>query len=506
MAEIMNPSIVGQYQQGQQIGREFRAQDEARDRRSMLSQLASQAYGTRGDERAGLVRQAIATDPAAGFELEDTLQGLEDAGQKRLIQSARFLMAAPERDREAIYQQIKPGLSEAFPGIQLPANYDQTVAETATALGSAYGPGQQADSVVVGGALVDRATGRPIYTAPQRYMTEQGLIEVTPEGAREVRLGAAAPAPSARAAGARVQGPGGEFGVYTIGDDGRPVFVADNIDPAVRAQLLGGQEGQFATQDTVPQFTAPGGMGDGTRITPAVSGVQREQLELARQSAERAAAADARAAREADIRNRFGTIPAGFRVNAEGTGLEAVPGGPKPAGSAASEDERKAAGWLQQARRAVDNMASAIQDDPGADTPGFLESYAGIAVPERFEQEVQNRFRSDARQRFENASQSLSEAILRAATGAGVNENEARQKVRELVPQRGDSAAVREQKMRGAEGYLQDLSVRAGRAATQQGSQGGGQPARPTTEAQYNALPSGALFVDPDDGRTYRKP
>ena len=28
----------------------------------------------------------------------------------------------------------------------------------------------------------------------------------------------------------------------------------------------------------------------------------------------------------------------------------------------------------------------------------------------------------------------------------------------------------------------------------------------PTTEEEYNALPSGALFIDPDDGKTYRKP
>lgn len=27
-----------------------------------------------------------------------------------------------------------------------------------------------------------------------------------------------------------------------------------------------------------------------------------------------------------------------------------------------------------------------------------------------------------------------------------------------------------------------------------------------STQAQYDALPSGALYVDPDDGKTYRKP
>lgn len=33
-----------------------------------------------------------------------------------------------------------------------------------------------------------------------------------------------------------------------------------------------------------------------------------------------------------------------------------------------------------------------------------------------------------------------------------------------------------------------------------------GSIARPTTEAEYNALPSGALFINPDDGKQYRKP
>lgn len=37
-------------------------------------------------------------------------------------------------------------------------------------------------------------------------------------------------------------------------------------------------------------------------------------------------------------------------------------------------------------------------------------------------------------------------------------------------------------------------------------AQAEGAPARPTTIEQYNALPKGALFIDPDDGKTYRKP
>ncbi len=32
------------------------------------------------------------------------------------------------------------------------------------------------------------------------------------------------------------------------------------------------------------------------------------------------------------------------------------------------------------------------------------------------------------------------------------------------------------------------------------------QPAKPRSQAEYDALPKGAIFVDPDDGKTYRKP
>ena len=49
-----------------------------------------------------------------------------------------------------------------------------------------------------------------------------------------------------------------------------------------------------------------------------------------------------------------------------------------------------------------------------------------------------------------------------------------------------------------AQGNVQAPAVAPSPAASE--------PARPMTDADYNALPSGALFIDPDDGQTYRKP
>lgn len=42
-------------------------------------------------------------------------------------------------------------------------------------------------------------------------------------------------------------------------------------------------------------------------------------------------------------------------------------------------------------------------------------------------------------------------------------------------------------------------------APAAQTPQGGQQAARPQTEADFNALPSGSLYIDPDDGQLYRK-
>jgi hypothetical protein len=73
--------------------------------------------------------------------------------------------------------------------------------------------------------------------------------------------------------------------------------------------------------------------------------------------------------------------------------------------------------------------------------------------------------RSPNRQKFNQASSSLSESLLRAATGAGVNKDEAVQKVQELTPVFGDSPEVIDQKMRAIPLYIDSLKVRAGPGA-----------------------------------------
>jgi hypothetical protein len=126
-------------------------------------------------------------------------------------------------------------------------------------------------------------------------------------------------------------------------------------------------------------------------------------------------------------------------------------------GKAASEDERKGAAWLSQADNAYKNMLSAMETYPGADSPGMWETIAPDAL--------KGATQGTGRQLFTQAASSLSEALLRAATGAGVNRDEAIQKIREITPEYFDGAERRKQKLDSIPVYLESLKTRAGRAA-----------------------------------------
>ena len=146
---------------------------------------------------------------------------------------------------------------------------------------------------------------------------------------------------------------------------------------------------------------------------------------------------------------------------------------PMPAGGGMpTEDERKAAGWFDQANNAYGNMLKALKDSGGAAAKPNIALEMTRRIPFVGEP-LANRSTSDARQRFEQAASSFSEAALRAATGAGVNAQEAAQKIKELTPQWGDKEGTIAQKANAMTVYLNALKTRAGRAAVQEPSAGG---------------------------------
>lgn len=153
-------------------------------------------------------------------------------------------------------------------------------------------------------------------------------------------------------------------------------------------------------------------------------------------------------------------------VLAPGGGMQPLQGA---SGAKPTEDQAKAAGWLVQASNAHKNMLAAIDPKggtPSASKPGLPDFVAGVPSFGLGEG-VANMMRGTDRMKFLQAASSLSEALLRAATGAGVNRDEAAQKVKELTPVVGDNDATIKQKMEAIPLYLKALEVRAGPAAKQ---------------------------------------
>lgn len=505
-------------QNGFQFGQQIK---QKRDQQN-INQLAAQSYGAPEEQRPQLLGQMAGIDARAAREQEKAFEQGDERRNRSMVNMAKLLMNAPEQSRPGLWRTFVPALAK-FGVSELPQDYTPETApiinQAADSIVKAYSGGDGANNVqsrfvgedgMVYTVLRDGQTvNTGIKADRQAWFRDQPGIApgIVGKDGSVTPIGGSAPVP--------VQAPTGDNPMQVGQGAGAVRFGMDGMDP-VRQQRLaqtvsmmqqagyeeGEIEGWLQSQLAQPQAVeAPMAQNNGLTATrPAVSPAEQQRLALAEAANQRAAEASQRAA-EAAQRAERGNAPAGFRFKQDGN-LEPIPGGPKPAGAVASEDERKAAAWLAQSRNAYKNMVDVIEADPGASEPGLIETYVPI-------DEIANRSRSDTRQQYVQAASSLSEALLRAATGAGVNRDEAIQKVRELTPQRGDSAAVRQQKMDAIPVYLEALEARAGRAAPgMQAGQGGSSPqaARPTTQADFDALPSGATYIDPDDGRTYRKP
>lgn len=188
------------------------------------------------------------------------------------------------------------------------------------------------------------------------------------------------------------------------------------------------------------------------------------------------------------------------------------------AGVKLTEDQGKATGWLVQAENAFKNMQAAGFDRDGNPTsaakPGVADAIAGVPLVGGA---VGNWLRTPDRQKFVQGASSLSESLLRAATGAGVNRDEAKQKIEELTPQWGEDIETTKQKMAAIPLYIESLKVRAGPGAPKAQEIGASTP-KPvgvpkfktavitvTNAEDYAKVPSGATYTTPD-GKTRRKP
>jgi len=129
-------------------------------------------------------------------------------------------------------------------------------------------------------------------------------------------------------------------------------------------------------------------------------------------------------------------------------------------GGKMTEDESKATGWLIQAKNAYKNMNEALAESKEASNPSLVSGIPLVGGA------MSNVAASAPQQKFRQGTSALTEALLRAATGAGMNESEAKQKAVELTPQIGDSAAVIAQKNDAIPLYIASLEARAGKKGT----------------------------------------
>lgn len=397
-----------------------RTAGEERKRQSAISQYFQGA--TRGDPNA--LAQVYQADPNAGMQAQKFQQSQQDRDTEGLLNAAKFYTQSQDPKAWAyIHQKLTThpefsGLTQGMPDqITTPEDLQGSV-KLAQSLVSAYGGGQdqavQSRFVDDQGnmvALMRDGSTRVVGKADPRtqlFTGDNGVNIV------DLRNATASPVMS----GVSPSQSGAVKTNAPLVEDGMPVSIDPTLPPQVQAEIRAQIQNKGGSE--VPQqLQAP---------APKISPAEQMRLELARRADERAARAEQR------------------QIQAQ-----AVTGKPP------TEDERKAAGWYQQAIYALGNMRAALRADPNAATPGLVEAY----VPG---QELKTRSMSPARQRYAQASSSFAEAALRAATGAGINEFEAKQKIAELTPQRGESDAVIQQKIGALEMYVRSLRSRAGRA------------------------------------------
>lgn len=171
---------------------------------------------------------------------------------------------------------------------------------------------------------------------------------------------------------------------------------------------------------------------------------------------------------------------------------------------------------IQAGQNAMD-FIGAIRSDPNIDIgTGF--SHYGNAVSGTPGYDFQNKVNQAKSGAFLSAIAqmrglgSLSNAEGETATAA-VNRMDTATSKQEFLKALDDYQKIVEQGMDRAQRRLNgDFGPPEATASPAQTLGTTGQPAdqggvaTPTNDEEYNALPSGAMFIDPDDGKTYRKP
>jgi hypothetical protein len=175
---------------------------------------------------------------------------------------------------------------------------------------------------------------------------------------------------------------------------------------------------------------------------------------------------------------------------------------PKSKSENLTEAQGKGTMFSTRAKQAHEILNAIGQD--GKVQPGLIKRSAeaipfvgeGLGTALNFTQ-------SEAQQQVEQAQRNFINALLRQESGAVISPSEFDNARKQYFPQPGDGPKVIEQKRLNREAVIQGLDVVAGPGAKKT-TPPSTEPKKISSMDEYNSLPSGATYIDPE-GTTRRK-
>lgn len=208
-----------------------------------------------------------------------------------------------------------------------------------------------------------------------------------------------------------------------------------------------------------------------------------------------------------------GKAPPGFMWSPDGTSLVPIPGGPRDPSMKLTEGQSKDLGYYQRGSAANQLLTDARVEDFISGGNSIARDLGSLPVIGPTLKNNPFTGQSPQSRQAEQASRDFIAAILRKDTGAAVTPQEFEYYSGIFLPAWGDDADTIRQK---AESRRQAMeSIRTGLGGAQQLATNPSTPptevnslgASPlvSTKAQYDQLPSGTIYREPD-GQVYRKP
>lgn len=490
-------NFLASLQGGLNIGQQVRGIQN----RNQLNQLASKAYQAAPEERQAIYGQAASIDAGSAGALEKQLGSNEDRRNTTMVNMAKLLTTAPPQARPGLYQRMVPTLSQ-YGMTDLPQQYDESTAPIID---------QAAQSLVSAFNGLDKNTPTDVRSFQQ--MTA-GLSQEDRERARRINLGLDGRASSS-----------GFSQVKFTGADGRE-----------RIGVLNGKTGQIDLPDGTsfnPQTGAISQtMGGGVSTQPAQVLPQGGGQQVVEQDAAMAnqmiAAGIPPEQVDAFLTNRAASFNAGAAAQPQGIAPQAFVG-------RRAEDQAAA---VEAAKQGVQQQF--LPQELAARTDAAIRQSAGIEQAKSQQERASNERAKTAQLnnvdrglgRIDSALKGLTGRFvdtgpidgriigptpqgqeLEAAVGAIQNDmlaltrvpgigsqSDLEAKIANLkYPSIYNAPEVNARNVQQLKAFLGDLRRQIQAAPDQaQPAAAGGAPRQIQSADEYNALPSGALFIAPD--------